>query len=120
MNIFRGLTGGMDRRDMLKGLATIPVLGAFALAWWQKRRKDHILSDSIISELNITSSAPPAVPSPAATPKIRLGIIGYGGRGAHLVRGSGFADPELIEEWKQGALANRGINAMRISLHRKT
>jgi predicted dehydrogenase len=106
MSIFKGLSGRIGRRDMLKGLATVPFLGAFALAWWQKRKKDHFRSNTILKELDITSVAPPALPSPAATPRIRLGIIGYGGRGAHLVRGAGFADPVLIDEWKQGAMVN--------------
>ncbi len=28
----------ISRRDILKGLATVPVLGAFAYGWYKKRR----------------------------------------------------------------------------------
>ena len=39
----QGLFGRMDRRNMLKGLATVPFLGAFAIGWWRKRRKEHYI-----------------------------------------------------------------------------
>lgn len=97
------LTGKMDRRNMLKGLAGIPLLGAFAIAWWRKRRKDHYLRNVFLKELNIDSSAPEIPPSPPNDKLIRLGIIGAGGRGSHLLRAAGFAHPELIQEWKDAA-----------------
>ena len=102
----QGLFGRMDRRNMLKGLATVPFLGAFAIGWWRKRRKEHYLQHSLLKELNMDASAPEIPPSPSRDKIIRLGIIGYGGRGAHLIRGAGFANPELIQAWKEAAMVN--------------
>ena len=90
----QGLLGRMDRRNMIKGLATVPFLGAFAIAWWRKRKKDHYLQHSLLKELNMDASAPYVPPSPDKDKTIRLGIIGYGGRGSHLVRGAG-TDPGM-------------------------
>ena len=98
----------MDRRNMLKGLATVPLLGAFAIAWWRKRRRDNYLKNLMLGELKIDASSPSIPPSPPKDKTIRLGIIGYGGRGSHLVRGAGFANPELIDEWKKAAMINPG------------
>ena len=42
---------GIRRRDMLKGLATVPFLGALFLAWWNRRRKEHWLNENIFNEI---------------------------------------------------------------------
>ncbi len=102
------LTGRMDRRNMLKGLAGIPFLGAFAIAWWRKRRKDHYLKNVYLHELNMDSSAPVIPPSPPRDKVIRLGIVGTGGRGLDLMRAAGFAEPERLQEWIDGASLNPG------------
>jgi len=36
--------------------------------------------------------------------QLRLGIIGYGGRGEHLVRALGFPHPDVIDSWKKAAM----------------
>ncbi len=97
------LTGKMDRRNMLRGLAGIPFLGAFAIAWWRKRRKDHYLRNVFLRELEMDSEAPFIPPSPPADKVVRLGIIGTGGRGLDLMRAAGFAEPERLQEWIDAA-----------------
>ena len=95
--------GKFSRRDVLKGLATVPALGALAYGVWRKRKLDHYRNHTLSKELNMT-------PGPVAEPKkvfdgepLRLGIIGYGIRGEHLLRGSGFAHPDIIQRWKDRA-----------------
>ena len=83
------------RRDVLKGLGGIPILGA---VWWagasnsvsKNRRRAEILR-----QLNIQPSLPPTVPAIEGDP-IRVGIIGFGIRGEQLCRALGFATDELI------------------------
>lgn len=85
------------RRDLLKGLGGLPILGA---VWWAgaastvgKRRE----RTAILEQLNITPSLPPAVPGISGDP-IRVGIIGFGIRGEQLCRSLGFATKEWIAD----------------------
>ena len=87
------------RRDLLKGLGGLPILGA---VWWAgasttvgKRRERSV----ILERLNIQPSLPPAVPGISGEP-IRVGIIGFGIRGEQLCRSLGFATKEWIEDMK--------------------
>ncbi len=96
----------IGRRDILKGLATVPFLGALLLAWWNKRRKDHYLNENIFNEIKVSTKAPESGPAIPKDKKIRLGTIGFGIRGEQLMRAAGFAVPDVIDEWKQGALDN--------------
>lgn len=103
----------MKRRDLLKGLATVPVLGVFAYSWLQKQTYDKYLKRNIQEEIKLKATAPDL---PAAGPmdkKIRLGLIGYGIRGKQLARAAGFAHPELIDEWIRGASENASDNRYR-------
>lgn len=93
----------IKRRDMLKGLATIPFLGALLLAWWNKRRKEHYLNKAIFNEIKISTKISEEGTVVPKDKKIRLGIIGFGIRGEQLLRGAGFAVPTLLDEWKEDA-----------------
>ncbi len=71
---------GFSRRDMLKGLVGIPIVGGLFAAAAAKYSSDKELKNTILSELNINAVAPP--PSgPMAGDPIRLGVIGFGIRG---------------------------------------
>jgi predicted dehydrogenase len=96
----------IGRRDVLRGLATIPFLGAVLIAWWNKRRKDHYLNKSIFNEIKVSTRIPETEPSIPKDKKVRLGIIGFGIRGEQLMRAAGFAVPDVIDNWKEGALNN--------------
>ncbi|MEX0313972.1 MAG: Gfo/Idh/MocA family protein [Allomuricauda sp.] len=87
------------RRDLLKGLGGLPILGA---VWWagaasvvnRKKKRSEILN-----QLNISPSLPPAVPGIGGDP-VRIGIIGFGIRGEQLCRSLGFATDEWKEEMR--------------------
>ena len=96
---------GLSRRDVIKGLATVPVLGAFSFSSIKKKNYDDELKESILKELDIEAARPPAGGSMAGDP-IRLGIIGFGIRGEQLVRASGFATQEWKENMRKSALEN--------------
>lgn len=87
------------RRDLLKGLGGLPILGA---VWWagaastvgsRKKRSE------ILEQLNIVPSLPPAVPGIGGEP-VKVGVIGFGIRGEQLCRALGFATNEWREEMR--------------------
>ena len=99
--------GKINRRDLLKGLATIPVLGAFTFAWHRKQRYDKLLRQVIQEEVKLDAVNPLVLKSVPSDRKIRLGIIGTGGRGLSLMKAAGFVNPETVDAWKEGALENK-------------
>jgi predicted dehydrogenase len=96
----------MNRRDVLKGLATIPVVGALAYGSWKKRHYDELFKKNIRNVTDLSASSPDIKAYGNTEPRLRIGIIGFGGRGEHLLRAAGFAHPEIIEGWKEAALKN--------------
>jgi len=97
----------MDRRDVLKSLISIPVIGALGYAWYRKRKYEKYLRLNIQEELMLTPESPVYEDNPSQGKEIRLGIIGYGIRGKDLALAAGFAHPEIIDEWKQGAMNDK-------------
>ena len=85
------------RRDALKTLATVPVLGALAYGVY-KTRKNALQSRNI--------SAVFLEPQKDGK-QIRLGIIGFGIRGKQLMRAAGFAEPSWIDEMKEANRVNK-------------
>jgi hypothetical protein len=90
------------RRDVIKGLGGIPILGA---VWWagasnsvSKNRERK----AILEQLNIQPSLPSAVKAISGDP-VRVGIIGFGIRGEQLCRALGFATKEWLEEMRLAA-----------------
>jgi len=98
------------RRDILKGLATIPVFGAFFGVLLRKKWLDDLKKNEILAELGLEGKAPAVIPKTTMRKSgelIRLGIIGHGGRAEDLVRGAGFAHPDWIERKRKNAKENR-------------
>jgi len=96
-----GNTGGnkLGRRDIIKGLATVPVLGAFAYGAYRKMRLDRLKSlQSIARELGLTNEQIEGLPitDPQSKP-INIGIVGYGIRGKQLMQAMGFAHPTMVD-----------------------
>jgi predicted dehydrogenase len=101
-----GKTKGLSRRDVVKGLVTVPVLGAVAYGIYKKRNYDSFLKNSISSELNMSRDEPIETPVSGGR-VIRLGLIGFGIRGKQLAKGLGFVHPKQIDEWTEGAKNNK-------------
>ena len=80
-----------DRREFLKALATVPVLGLFLVNLWQKLSRDKLKRANLLSDLVQEKKAPAVISGLSDSKHLNIGIIGYGGRGSHLVRGAGFA-----------------------------
>ncbi len=102
--------GGIKRRDILKGIASLPVFGTFFYALFKKKSLDNFKKNEILSELQEKSDSS-EVTGKALTKKnrevVRIGIIGFGARGEQLARALGFAHPAWIESRKKSAERNR-------------
>lgn len=98
------------RRDILKGLATMPVFGAFFGVLLRKKWLDDFKKNEILAELGLEGKAPAVIPKTTMRKPgelIRLGIIGNGGRGESLVKSAGFAHPDWIERKRKDAKKNK-------------
>ncbi len=105
-----GKSETFNRRDILKGLATIPVFGPFLYAVFRKKWLDDQRKKEILAELGMKGEAPAVLPKTTLKKPgelIRLGIIGFGGRGEALAHAAGFAHPDWIERKKKDARENR-------------
>lgn len=94
------------RRDALKKMVSVPVLGAMGYGIYKKTQYDRMKKDlSGIFKLD-----PVAVPSArfidSEGKPVRLGIIGFGIRGKQLLKAAGFAEPSLIDRLKESARQN--------------
>ena len=96
----------ITRRDIVKGLVTVPVVGALAYGVFKKKRYDHLLRENMRNVTDLSASSPAIENYSNTNPKLRIGIIGYGIRGTQLLKGAGFAHPDIIDEWKNAALKN--------------
>jgi predicted dehydrogenase len=97
----------LGRRKLLKSLATVPIFGVFLIALWQKMRMDALKKSNVLSNLIQEKTAPAAISDLSNTKHLNLGIIGYGGRGHHLIRGVGFATPDWTEKAGENARKNK-------------
>ena len=96
----------MERRELIKSLATLPFVGALFYGWYKKQQIDGLLSHKEKIELELSAYNPIVDKSVTGDKTINVGIIGYGIRGNQLLRGAGFIHPTLVEEWKKNANEN--------------
>ena len=89
------------RREALKTLATIPVLGAMAYGVYQKSK--HELNNKLAGSIFNFESLPAVMDRQADGKTIRLGIIGFGIRGSQLMQALGYATPTYIDNLKEQA-----------------
>jgi len=100
-NIFNSWT----RRDMLKSLAGVPILGTVWFAGAKLTGSAKKEKEFLLETLNIKAAAPPPTGPMTGNP-IRLGIIGFGIRGEQLCRALGFATKEWLAGMKEAAEKN--------------
>lgn len=94
---------GISRRNLLKGLGSIPFLGAFGWAYGHKHRSIRRNSGNLFS---ISLPEYKSKQIKGANDRINLGIIGLGGRGEYLCRSLGYAHPDWIQREKMQAARN--------------
>lgn len=94
------------RRDALKTLATVPVLGALAFGVYQTR-KNALRNRNISDVFKLSNEQAKYLEPMAGGKQIRLGIIGFGIRGKQLMRAAGFAEPSWIDKMIEANKLNK-------------
>ena len=98
--------GKITRRDIVKGITTLPALGAFAYAFYRKRKYDRQIKSSILENINLPESQALGDLKSVKGKTVRLGLIGFGIRGPQIASAAGFMHPDQIEVLKDAALKN--------------
>ena len=103
-------SSGIDRRDMLKALAGVPILGALGIQVFRKTSYDekHNMQQEIVRELGLEDLMNAIKPiRHREGDLIRVGIIGYGVRGEQLAKALGFMEKSSFEK----AVGNGSMDA---------
>ncbi|MDV7394272.1 hypothetical protein RZS08_23020, partial [Arthrospira platensis SPKY1] len=90
---------GISRRDMLAGLASIPILGALGYGLYRHQMDKLQHKNGILKSLKpiIPKGIPPLIDGKV----LRIGVIGTGGRGDYIMKSLGLVMPERIDDWKK-------------------
>jgi hypothetical protein len=88
------------RRKALRGLIGLPVLGGVLLGAYAEASKKNREKSNILEALNIEAIRPAHTADMSGDP-VRIGVIGFGGRGQHLARVLGFATPSWIQRMRE-------------------
>ncbi|OJV36463.1 MAG: oxidoreductase [Bacteroidales bacterium 36-12] len=86
------------RREALKTLATIPVIGAMAYGVIKKKNQEY--RNKRVGNIFAFETTPTVMDRQPDGQTIRLGIIGFGIRGSQLMQALGFATPQHIDHLK--------------------
>ncbi|MBP6977669.1 MAG: Gfo/Idh/MocA family oxidoreductase [Bacteroidales bacterium] len=89
-----------SRRDIIKGLATLPVVGAVAYGLYRRQKRYKELNRNLMENLRI--QLPGEIPTVKGD-RIRIGIIGTGSRGRYLLKALGYVQPSSMDTWLQNA-----------------
>ncbi len=94
----------IPRRDVLKSIATVPLLGVFAYDYLKQKATDEIKNKAINYNLGLNQE-PVSKPTnnKSSGQLIRIGIIGTGNRGTALLKAAGFANAD----WYNTKLKNK-------------
>ncbi len=90
-------SGKISRRDILAGLAALPIIGVVGYGLLKNKSDAAKLNSSLLSDIKpeIQSGIPPLIEGKT----LRIGIIGSGGRGGYLMKALGFVEPRRIDEY---------------------
>ncbi len=100
----------ISRRDVLKTISTMPLLGVFAYDFWKTKTKEKIKDKIVNINLGISDKEEPLHTkrtTQISKEIVRVGIIGVGARGTALLKALGFYNPrdynQLYANAKKGS-----------------
>ena len=96
--------GKLNRRDLIKSLATIPIIGGLGIGWTRKRNyeaekieKTKKLYNDLGFNVEDVSPERKAVPM-GKSDLLRIGVVGIGVRGTQLLRSMGYVEKSWVDE----------------------
>lgn len=95
-NSQKGKPSKVGRREVIKTLATVPLLGAMAYGV-VRTRTTKFLNRDISDVFKLSNSNAIYLQPQTGGKQIRIGLIGFGIRGKQLMRAIGFAEPSYID-----------------------
>ncbi len=92
--------GKISRRDIIKGIATTPILGLFAYNYWKEKTSNKIKQKVVNLNLGLDNKVVSTNPSNKKNsgPLVKIGIIGTGNRGIGLLKAAGFVNKKWYNE----------------------
>lgn len=90
-----------SRREVLYGLATIPVIGAIGYGLLKRQSHYREINRNLLEGMHV--ELPGGIPPLAEGKKLKIGIIGSGGRGGYLLKALGFLRPSSIDRYVENA-----------------
>jgi predicted dehydrogenase len=103
-----------SRREVIKGLATLPVLGYFANRFYVKHGTDFKKPIVNKPQLGLSEDSPNILSManmPVNGDKLRIGVVGNGMRGPQILRAMGFASKSWIERNTQNGQPNQSLQS---------
>jgi len=89
----------VSRRDILKGIATTPILGVFAYDFYKQKTLSKLKNKAVNFNLGISDeNLEPQETNKISGELVRIGIIGSGSRGKDLLKALGFVDKKWYDE----------------------
>ncbi len=91
----------ITRRDVIKSLATMPVLGLFSWQTLKKNRQAALPKEDVLKKLGFKSKSPALIDNNhlgEKSPLLRIGIIGTGPRGMSLLESLGYRTQKDIHK----------------------
>ena len=107
-------TNRISRRDTLKALATLPVLGYFSYAFnanmakASAREAENYLENLKINRLEALEEILLS-PTGNSSNRIRFGLVGNGWRGEQLLKSLGYVHPEYVKESTVNGKPDKGL-----------
>lgn len=108
----------IGRREVLKSLATVPLLAVMAHGV-VKTRKIAYTSKDISDVFQLSNSSAQFIEPMKDGRKLRIGLIGFGIRGKQLMRALGFAEPTYIDELIAAKETNKNDTRLEVFLEQE-
>lgn len=86
----------ITRRDVLKGISTVPLLGVFAYNFWKQKTSDKIKNKVVNLNLGLDNkeTGSQVISKMSSGQLLKIGIIGTGSRGTALLKAAGFVNAD--------------------------